>query len=29
MARNELPMSDWTNTQLTFLLIIALLTSGC
>jgi hypothetical protein len=29
MARNELPMSNWSNTQLTLLLIIALLTSGC
>jgi len=29
MARNELPMSNWSDLQLSLLLIIALLTSGC
>jgi len=29
MSKGELPLTNWSNTQLTFLLIIALLTSGC
>jgi len=29
MSRGELPMSNWSDLQLTMLLIIAILTSGC
>jgi hypothetical protein len=29
MAKNELPMSDWSNTQLTLLAILAILFGGC
>jgi len=29
MSKGNLPLTNWSNTQLTFLLIIALLTGGC
>jgi len=29
MSKGQLPLTNWSDTQLTFLLIIALITSGC
>jgi len=29
MSKGQLPLTNWSDTQLTFLLIIAVLTSGC